>query len=153
VLFADVQLQSKEDPKSLRAHGLKLRASRSDKSPAKLLQPCAALEGCRCRIYELRPAMCRQFECHLLQRAQRGELKTSQALATIKATRKRIQKVTALLEALGENSTDRPLRWRFQNCLRVAEREDGNARKTDTLAELMLEMHQLNAVLQREFLP
>lgn len=152
-LFADVQLQPKEDPNSLRAHGLKLRIRRSPKSPAKLLQPCAALDGCRCRIYELRPTMCRQFECHLLQRAQRGEVEISAALATIKTTRKRIQKVEAFLATLGENSKDRPVRWRFQNCLRAAEREDWNAAKRETLAELSLAMHQLNAVLQREFLP
>jgi hypothetical protein len=84
---------------------------------------------------------------------QRGEVKTTTALATIKSTRQRLQEVAAFLTTLGENSLDRPVGWRFQKCLRAAEREDWDEAKLETLAEFLLSMHQLNAVLQREFLP
>jgi len=152
-LFADVQLQPGEDSEPLRERGLKLRASRSKKSLTKLLQPCAAFDGCRCQVYELRPAMCRKFECHLLQRTQRGEIKPSAALSRIQSTRRRIQKVESLLATLGEESLARPVGWRFQKCLRTAETEDWDAARLETLAELLRAMHELNAVLQREFLP
>lgn len=152
-LFADVQLQPGEDPSPLRARGLNLRVGRLGKSLTKLLQPCAAFDGCRCRIYELRPSMCRKFECHLLLRVQRGEVKTSVALTTIQSTRQRIKKVEAFLSSLGERSTARPIGWRFQKCLRAAEGGDWDEARLETLAELLLAMHQLNAVLQREFLP
>ena len=152
-LFADVELQPADSAAPLREHGLKFRTRRAGKTPVKFLQPCAAFDGCRCQVYELRPLMCRKFECHLLQRAQHGEVKPASALATIQSTRQRIEKVEAFLTTLGENSTDRPVGWRFQKCLRAAERGNWDEAKLETLAELLLAMHQLNGVLQREFLP
>jgi len=152
-LFADVELQPTESEAPLRERGLKFRAGRSDKTPVKFLQPCAAFDGCRCQVYQMRPSMCRKFECHLLQRAQRGEVKPATALATIQSTRQRIEKVEAFLATLGEHSTDRPVGWRFQKCLRAAERGNWDEARLETLAELLLAMHQLNGVLQREFLP
>jgi hypothetical protein len=80
-------------------------------------------------------------------------VQTVAALKTICSTRQRIRSVEAFLAELGENSTDRPVGWRFQKCLRAAEGGGWDEAKLETLAELLLAMHQLNAVLQREFLP
>src|SRR5437868_1476023 len=78
VIFADVRLQRGDDPGRLRALGLPIATPHAPSSASPLrktggvpaprfAQPCAALDGCRCRIYADRPAYCRQFDCLLLK--------------------------------------------------------------------------------------
>lgn len=50
-------------------------------------QPCAALEGTRCRIYPDRPARCDDFRCHLLAALQAGELDLDEALGVVALAR------------------------------------------------------------------
>ena len=53
---------------------IKLGVEVDPERPPLLLQPCTALQGTRCRIYQRRPACCRTFECRLLQRTKRGSV-------------------------------------------------------------------------------
>jgi hypothetical protein len=52
-----------------------------------LEQPCGALEGTRCTVYDERPESCRRFVCDLLDRSMRGELSLDAALAHVRAAR------------------------------------------------------------------
>jgi hypothetical protein len=52
-----------------------------------LEQPCGALEGTRCTVYDERPASCRNFVCELLDRATHGEISLEDALAHVRAAR------------------------------------------------------------------
>ncbi len=65
-------------------------------------QPCAALDGCRCRIYSERPNYCREFDCLVLKNVKAGRLRTAAALRIISAARDRADKVLRLLRALGD---------------------------------------------------
>lgn len=62
------------------------------------VQPCAALEGLRCRIYEERPLTCRRYRCLLLEAREADEVSEAGALAIIETVRQLRQ---ALAEAVG----------------------------------------------------
>jgi hypothetical protein len=52
-----------------------------------LPQPCAALDGTRCRVYAQRPTVCRRFECLLLVALRDGEVTEVGALDVIARAR------------------------------------------------------------------
>jgi hypothetical protein len=52
-----------------------------------LPQPCAALDGTRCRVYAQRPTVCRRFECLLLVALRDGEVTEAGALDVIARAR------------------------------------------------------------------
>ena len=62
VLFDVVRLAPPEIERMTR---LGLPVLPRTENPA-MAQPCAALEGTRCRVYADRPARCGEFRCHLL---------------------------------------------------------------------------------------
>ena len=68
-LFADVELEDESEEAVL-----SLWASIDTDGPPVLLQPCMALDGTRCTVYQHRPGCCRTFECRLLQRVQRRQI-------------------------------------------------------------------------------
>lgn len=53
-------------------------------------QPCAALSGLLCAIYEARPASCRRYECLLLGSLREGEVSLDEALEVVADTRARV---------------------------------------------------------------
>ena len=69
-MFADVELSGDDEADSLECLGLAIDPD----EPPLLLQPCTALDGTRCGIYQHRPECCRTFECRTLQEAQREEI-------------------------------------------------------------------------------
>jgi hypothetical protein len=52
-----------------------------------LEQPCGALEGTRCTVYDERPESCRRFVCELLDRVTNGELALQAAIEHVAAAR------------------------------------------------------------------
>jgi len=50
---------------------------------AVLQQRCAALDGCRCEIYDDRPAACRGYRCMLLTSLGEGEVSLAEALVIV----------------------------------------------------------------------
>ena len=79
-LFTQVPLDA-ADAGAVRRRGLAVIA-RPDGAPA-LRQPCAALAGRRCTIYEERPASCRSYRCMLYAALAEGEVALAEALATV----------------------------------------------------------------------
>src|SRR5215472_11895695 len=107
VIFADVQLRPKDDSERLRALGLKFAPNpKSEIRNPKFLQPCAAFDGCRCRIYPDRPKYCRQFECLLLKDVKASRKRESDARRIIRSARQRVEKVKRLLKDLGDADED-----------------------------------------------
>lgn len=62
-------------------------------------QPCCALEGTRCRIYDARPRTCRRFRCLLLEAHDAGEVSEREARVIVDQVR---QLRAALSTLLGE---------------------------------------------------
>src|SRR6266481_7889876 len=81
VIFADVKLRRGDDPAHFQALGLPITCSGGRKpSAAGFPQPCVALDGCRCCIYDQRPRYCRKFECLLLKSVNAGYTERAEAL-------------------------------------------------------------------------
>jgi hypothetical protein len=153
VLFRDVELQPADDAARLAARGLPV-TGRSQRFPSRLPQPCAALcVDNRCRLYEVRPQRCRQFECALFQEAARGEVTLPAALRVVHLARRRAGRVRQLLGALGDPGEDQPLSRRFHRIQRRLERTPLDDSTAETFAELTRAMHELNLILQKRFLP
>jgi uncharacterized protein len=156
VIFADVKLQPKDDCARLQALGLPLLKPRKANAPARTQrwrQPCAALDGCRCRIYSERPKYCREFECLLLRSVQAGQTAPAAALRIIRTARQRAEKVRRLLQTLGDTDELTALAVRFRRISRRMQQIDMDEAAADTYARLTLAVHDLNLVLSSAFYP
>jgi len=151
VLFRDVELQAGDDSARLQALGLPLeRLKRRTRFP----QPCAALcEGNQCRLYQERPARCRQFECALFKAVLEQRVKTAAALKTIQQARRAVDRVRALLRQLGDLDEQLALSRRFRRMQRRLESGGANRETAGVFADLSSAMHELNLLLREKFLP
>lgn len=167
VIFDRVQLQPEDDPARLTSLGLQLRAqgkrrqtslaqqAQSDaaNSVRCFPQPCAAFDGCHCRIYAERPVYCRQFECLLLKSIKAGNTQLAAASRIISTARQRTERVQQLLRALGDTDEQLPLGARFRRTARRLERVGLGGASAAEYGELTLAMHDLNCLLSEAFYP
>jgi Fe-S-cluster containining protein len=163
VIFADVALQAEDSAEKLKSLGLQLSAadafsrkvhagsSKFLLNPLKLPQPCTAFDGCRCRIYSQRPQHCRDFECLLLKKLTRGEIRRPAAKRIVGETRKAVEEIERLLAGLGDDGVKMPLRIRFQKLSKKLQRTGMQPREAETYGELTLAMHQLDCMLSEQF--
>jgi uncharacterized protein len=153
VIFADVKLEPEDSAERLRALGLPVGAPRSATSTPRFTQPCAALEGCRCRVYADRPKYCRQFECVLFRSVAAGRTQPAEALRIIGTARERAEKVRRLLRALGDPDERVALSVRFRRTAKRLQQADLNEQTAETYGELTLAVHALNLLLGEAFYP
>jgi Fe-S-cluster containining protein len=169
VIFARVQLQPEDDAAQLGSLGMQLRSQgkRTKTSLAHLEQsgpagttpvrffpqPCAAFDGCRCRIYSERPVYCRQFECLLLKSVKGGHTQLAAALRIISTARERAERVRRLLRALGDADEHLPLSARFRRSAKRLERVGLDEASAAEYGELTLAVQDLNCILSEAFYP
>ncbi len=153
VIFANVGLRAGDDAARLRLLGLPVCAPQSKLRPAHLSQPCAAFDGCRCRVYADRPQYCREFECVLLKSVQAGRTEPAAALRIIRTARERADKVRHLLGALGDTDEHLPLSARFRRKGKRMQERDTDEETADLYAQLTLAVHDLNLLLGDAFYP
>jgi Fe-S-cluster containining protein len=160
VIFADVKLQSGDDPKKLKKLGLSLVSQGlfTGRQPSHahgplLRQPCAAFDQHLCRIYADRPRHCREFECLLLQNVMAGRISTERALKTIQTTSELAARVDRLLQLLGDTDASLPLSTRFHQTGTRLEAVGLDKETADTYGELTVAMHDLNFLLSDSFYP
>ncbi|MFZ5439777.1 MAG: YkgJ family cysteine cluster protein [Myxococcota bacterium] len=63
-----------------------------------LVQPCGALDGCRCTIYADRPSTCRTYACLVLTSLETGRISERDArgaLAEVRAARAEVARLNA----------------------------------------------------------
>ncbi len=149
VLFADVRLQKGDDPVRLAALGLSLE--RRGKT-VRFAQPCSALQGNLCCIYAERPARCRSFECRVLQRAQTGKLTPTTALKLIQRARRHEEVVRELLLQLGQRDEHLPLIRRYSQIMAEPYDLAGDKKVIRLRSRLMLAVHRMMQLLERDFL-
>jgi len=147
-LFADVELAGRSEATRLEILGLEIEDG--DSGGALLVQPCAALQGRRCGIYEHRPRCCRTFECRLLQDVRRGAVGVEQALEHITAALKAIARAEALLVQLGRPERNLPLQERCDEVL--AETIGGGLDQSRERAELTAVISEVRRMMRRTFL-
>lgn len=63
----------------------------------KLVQGCRALEGCKCGVYEDRPAKCRAFSCFLLASLEAGTITEQEAREGVAEAMSRRDAVATLM--------------------------------------------------------
>ena len=153
VIFANVGLHPGDDAARLQSLGLPLSTPRSGLRPPHAAQPCAAFDGCRCRVYADRPQYCRQFECVLLKSVQAGRTESAAALRIIRTARERADKVRRLLSALGDTDEQLPLSARFRHTGKRLQGHDLDEATSDLYAQLTLAVHDLNLLLGDAFYP
>jgi uncharacterized protein len=153
VIFANVGLRPGDDATRLRALDLPICTPHSKLRPPHLNQPCAAFDGCRCRVYADRPQYCREFECVLLKSVKAGRTETAAALRIIRTARERAEIVRRLLGALGDTDEQLPLTARFRRTGKRMKERDLDEETADTYAQLTLAVHDLNLLLGDAFYP
>lgn len=151
VIFADVKLQTGDDAARLQSLGVPISTPNSAFRTPHFNQPCAALDGCRCRIYSDRPKYCRQFDCLLLKSVNEGRMGTADALGTIRTARRRVDKVLRLLRKLGDTDEHSPLATRFRRTARRLDETDLDTEASATYGQLTLAFHDLNLLLSNAF--
>jgi hypothetical protein len=146
-LFADVELVGRKEAVRLEAMGIEIE---EDSSGAQLLQPCTALRGRRCSIYEHRPKCCQTFECRLLQEVRRGAVSVEQAKEQIAEALNRIGRVKDLLGQLGQHNRQLPLAESCAEALaKDTDADPGVNRRRD---ELEAAMSAVEGLIQKTFL-
>ena len=115
-------------------------------------QPCACFDGSHCRIYEDRPKRCRTFECRLLQRAQQDSASVPGALRKIAVARRRAEAVLQLVRDLGHVDETVPLSRRYAEIMSQPDDLSGDPAQSRRRGELLLAVHELVMVLERDFL-
>jgi uncharacterized protein len=147
-LFADVELAGRAEATRLEAMGIAIEDD--DRDGALLLQPCAALQGKRCAIYEHRPKCCRTFECRLLQDVRRGAVGVERAKERIAETQNRIRHVRNLMGRLGPHDGRLPLREICAETL--AKDADADPKVNRRRAELEAAMTDVEHLIRKTFL-
>jgi uncharacterized protein len=147
-LFADVELAGRAEATRLEAMGMEIEDD--DTSGAQLLQPCVALQGRRCAIYEHRPECCQTFECRLLQDVRRGAVGVERAKEQIAEALKRIGRVKDLLAQLGQHDGRLPLGERCAEAL--AKDTDADPEVNRKRAELEAAMSAVEGLIRKTFL-
>jgi Fe-S-cluster containining protein len=153
VIFANLALKPGDDAARLRSLGLPVCNSHSALRPPHLAQPCAAFNGCGCRIYLDRPQYCRQFECVLLKSVNAGRTEPAAALRIVRTARERADKVRRLLHALGDTDEQLSLSARFRHAGKRLKERDLDEETADTYSQLTLAVHDLNLLLSDAFYP
>ena len=154
VIFANGQLQPEDDAEHLRSLGLKFPPNRKSKiENQKFLQPCAAFDGRKCKIYSERPKYCRAFECLLLKSIRTGETDMTRALRTVRTARQRAEKVKRFLRELGDAQENVALSIRFQKTKKRIESGPLDETTADAFGQLTLAVHDLNLLLANAFYP
>ena len=88
LVFEDVELRDAEEALTMESLGL---AVEEEEDGFFLVQPCRALNGTQCRVYEHRPECCRRFECLLLKDYQQGTKSKAEALDLIEEVRDKMK--------------------------------------------------------------
>ena len=111
VLFDQVMLQPEDHAKALAARGLKIKKKQF------FTQPCAALCGALCTVYEDRPTRCRLFVCRQFKQVAAGKIQEADARARITEARRLVARVEALLQRTADDNLRKSLSQRFANAL------------------------------------
>jgi len=151
-IFADVQLRAKDDTTRLRSLGLEIRNPFRSRV-LKFFQPCAAHQGCKCRIYSERPQYCREFECALLRKVCSKRIKKSAALRIIRQAKEKLATINEVLEQLGNDDQTVSHRLRFKQVSREMKQKEANQAQAALFSDLGLAVHEMNLLLAESFYP
>jgi uncharacterized protein len=152
-IFGDVQLQAGDNKVRLGLLGLEMKCSSGTRAMSKFLQPCAAHDGCRCRIYSERPSYCREFECALLKNVCSRSISKNEALRIIRDAKAKLATINELLAKLENTDETLSHRARFKQVTQQMKDRKSDQAKTIAFGELTLAVHELNVLIAASFYP
>ena len=135
VLFDQVDLQSGDNRKALKARGLKIKRGQW------FNQPCTALCGTLCQLYRERPVRCRLFECRQYRLVAAGETSYEAAAARIAQVQDRVAEVEAMLAQCGSGNVRKPLAQRYATALELDPEAVGAGGLAAAMGRLQLELN------------
>ena len=138
-MFDRVMLQPGDNPKALSSYGLKIKRKEF------FTQPCIALNGTKCTMYQHRPTRCRLFECQQYKQVAEATLPEASALERIAQVKQQVIAFEALLNELASNNPRKSLTQRYANAL--LELPEPSALRND----LRLAYDQIQAALTEHF--
>jgi hypothetical protein len=138
VLFDQVRLQPGDHAKALTARGLKIKKGQW------FNQPCTALRGSLCQLYQDRPLRCRQFECRQFRGVAAGDIRHESAAARIADVREQVAGIEAQLSAMGGGNLRKPLAQRYATAREASPDAEGFSAVTAA-------MNRLQAALDEHF--
>jgi Fe-S-cluster containining protein len=158
VIFGDVKLLPQDPVDQLVSLGIPLFESHSKNGGTgtqgwRFVQPCAAFDGCRCRIYPSRPSYCVQFECLVLKNLNSASLSKEEALRIILRAKRQAKKVDKLLGALGDTDRMLSIGERFHRTAKHVEQGEAEPKIAEIFGKLTVAFHELNVLLQTHFYP
>jgi len=116
-------------------------------------QPCTAFDTDRCKIYESRPTVCREYRCLLLRRLDAGEANPADAVALVARTTALRDRVRSGLMAFLETAERVPLGELYRRMLsKLDAASDPEAARREA-SELLFDVVALRVILAREFEP
>lgn len=151
-MFQIVKMQPGDHPSELARLGMRIRHSHKE-SEYHMEQPCPALKGLRCTIYEKRPARCRLFHCQQLRLLETGGTTEEDAAALINKTRAQAAHVRELIEQCGLREDGQPLPERFERVMSTPVDEKLEPELAALREDLDNAMSGLRLALNREFRP
>jgi len=149
-LFSDVELCTAKEFSRLELLGVTTEEGDGD-AAGLLLQPCGALKGKRCGIYDVRPNCCRTFECRLLKDVQSGRVKIASARETIAKVTREINQLRELIDDI-EDQTELPLKEHYLEALSLIAEQRQSAVHTQRGTELRRRMRLLEMKIKTIFL-
>ncbi|MDB4458994.1 YkgJ family cysteine cluster protein [bacterium] len=116
-----------------------------------LHQPCIALKGTCCSIYQQRPSRCRSYECELLKSATAGSTSWTEAHEIIAQVKELIVEIDNILKEVPDDSSAKPLNRRLTRASEILrEQTDPTSRKHS--GQLTYAGMKLRRLLNKHFL-
>ena len=94
--YGSVVIADGETPRLERV-GLRIVRDEEGRAPT-MAQPCSALRGCLCAVYEERPSACAAYQCSLRKAVVAGECALEDATANVKKMRELLGVIRAGFE-------------------------------------------------------
>ena len=135
VLFDRVYLQRGDIPKALTSQGLKIKKGQW------FNQPCTALCGTLCRLYQDRPARCRLFECRQFQQVAAGLISYESAADRIRSVKIQLAELENLLAGCGGGNVRKPLAQRYATVVEASLSGIVNPVLTAAMAQLQADLN------------
>ena len=142
-LFAEVELRNRAESFVAESFGLEVEDGEDGEL---LIQPCCALKGTRCSIYQYRPKCCRTFECRLLRDVDQRKRTLAEAHKIIRETKELIAEIVRGCGIQDEHK-QLPLKERYFAALeQIGEKDSARS------GQLNEAMHRLERGIQANFL-
>ncbi len=121
-IFGHAVMRDEDDVQGLAEAGMAVYENAEGRPEYRL--PCPKLDGACCTIYQIRPTVCRKFQCQLLVSVKAGKIPMELALTKVEEAKALTTLLRSLLEIHGDHDEEQPLIQRYLN---VLERHEANA--------------------------